>query len=649
MSENIEKSPMRKNYGTIQAKITEITFIAIVIALGLWITYIFHNTGAYDDVYLAYRCAKNIIERGEFAFNPGERVLVTPAPMFVSLIVIFKLLTPFTIPQVGSIVSSLSLTLLSIVVYLIAKMLNQKIVGMIASIMTLFNPLIVMTVGSETPLYLLLVSTAFYFYFNKKYNLTSFFLSLALLNRIEAIIPAGIIFLHYLYSEKKIPRKAVSVYLLTLSPWLIFATWYFGSPLTNSFNSKLAQRAAGLPPFLSSAISWITNVSYGDFNNKYIHFIIVSIIIIGIINLCYERKFLLVLTWIALQEAIYSVVDVPFYHWYIAPLGLGIAIILAFGLGVSFRKIINKKNSEISIKVSILILIFLIFMITSIINIQEVNDYIKEQPNPANKIYTKVGIWLEEHTENNASVAYLEIGQIGYYSNRKIVDTIGVVTPSVVPHFKKGNTIWVYLNFKPDYIIYNPIFNGWMGVLITSSWFNEAYKKVTEIKEPSYPVPLIVYKKINESKIPKTTYIDVAQNRAEIPVGEIIKNTNVGQTFKSTHNNLSAIGVKLATYARKIHGNALFALEDSKGNVIFKQKFSIDDVINNAEYIFYFHPIKNSEGREFYFHITSIDSKPGNAITIWASKKDMYKNGFAIKNGKPLKGDLCFKTYYLKN
>ena len=245
------------------------------------------------------------------------------------------------------------------------------------------------------------------------------------------------------------------------------------------------------------------------------------------------------------------------------------------------------------------------------------------------------------------TVAYLEIGQIGYYSDRIIIDTIGVVTPSVIPHFKKGNNIWVYLYYKPDYIIYNPIFNGWMSPLVTSSWFKKSYIKITEIREPGYPAPLVIYKKVNESKIPPPMNIDIVQNKAEKPIGEIVENVSVGQVFKSQHNNLCAIGIIFATYARQNHGHAIFVLKDGKGKIIFKQTFLIDDLIDNAEYIFYFPPIKDSKGKKFYFYIKSLDSKPGNAITVWMSVEDTYKDGYAIKNGKPLEGDLCFKTYYL--
>ena len=47
------------------------------------------------------------------------------------------------------------------------------------------------------------------------------------------------------------------------------------------------------------------------------------------------------------------------------------------------------------------------------------------------------GIWLREHTPPDAVVAANDVGAIGYYSGRRVVDVAGLVDPEVIPHLRQ--------------------------------------------------------------------------------------------------------------------------------------------------------------------------------------------------------------------
>lgn len=166
----------------------EASFLIGLILAGIILTISFYDM-TYDDVFLAFRYAKNILSGNGFVFNIGEKFLGTPAPFFVLLLVIGKYLVPFlTIPQVGGLISCLSLLLLSLFVYAIGRSFGQRMLGALAAIFTLINPLIVMTLGSETPIYLFFVTAAFYFYYCRgQIYLPAFLLALSILNRVEAL------------------------------------------------------------------------------------------------------------------------------------------------------------------------------------------------------------------------------------------------------------------------------------------------------------------------------------------------------------------------------------------------------------------------------------------------------------------------------
>lgn len=55
--------------------------------------------------------------------------------------------------------------------------------------------------------------------------------------------------------------------------------------------------------------------------------------------------------------------------------------------------------------------------------------------------HVRTGQWLEAHTPPDAVIATHDVGAIAFYSNRRIVDMAGLVTPEVIPHIR-----------KPDYV-----------------------------------------------------------------------------------------------------------------------------------------------------------------------------------------------------
>jgi hypothetical protein len=72
---------------------------------------------------------------------------------------------------------------------------------------------------------------------------------------------------------------------------------------------------------------------------------------------------------------------------------------------------------------------------------------------------------------------------------------LGLVTPGVVDHVKKGDFLWAYLRYKPDYIVYNSIFSPWIEVVRQQPWFKDSYYEVASLQEPGYPAPLVIYRK----------------------------------------------------------------------------------------------------------------------------------------------------------
>lgn len=135
-----------------------------------------------------------------------------------------------------------------------------------------------------------------------------------------------------------------------------------------------------------------------------------------------------------------------------------------------------------------------------------------------------------------------------------------------------------------------------------------------------------------------------------VPAGEIYGEKKIGQTFQAEYDDLWALDVLMATYARKVTGEVIFHLKEGMGDSddLFQKKVDAAQVIDNRYFRYKFPKIKDSKGKNYYFYFEAPEASPGNALTVWANDEDKYFGGEKVINGEPTQGDLIFRTVYDK-
>jgi hypothetical protein len=66
-----------------------------------------------------------------------------------------------------------------------------------------------------------------------------------------------------------------------------------------------------------------------------------------------------------------------------------------------------------------------------------------------------VGEWVRLNTPENSILAVKDIGYIGYYSQRKILDLAGLVSPECIPFRVKSDFVGPIRKFHPDYFAFS--------------------------------------------------------------------------------------------------------------------------------------------------------------------------------------------------
>jgi hypothetical protein len=83
------------------------------------------------------------------------------------------------------------------------------------------------------------------------------------------------------------------------------------------------------------------------------------------------------------------------------------------------------------------------------------------QPDPRYAIYRAAGEWLAAYTPVEAVVGALEVGILGYYTRRPMVDFAGLIQPEVAAQLTGGNNyehaaVWAVEHYQPQYLVLFP-------------------------------------------------------------------------------------------------------------------------------------------------------------------------------------------------
>jgi hypothetical protein len=446
------------NSGIVDAKgenrllIFGLSFYILFVSASL---YLLFGHWAYDDPFISYRYARNLSEGLGFVYNPGERVLSTTTPLFTLLL---ASLYPFSadLPRIAILAGSFSLALGGFFLWDLAKSWNSPLVGWIALFVYPTFSLLPSTLGSETPLYLALCLGAFAFYARRNYQLTAAFGALAVLARPDGILVPLLLASHYLlYIRGKIPWKALIVFLGLTSVWFAFAWIYFGSPIPVTLGAKQGQGTMAISQRFASGFLTILE----PYTKKIYFWIEVPLALLGIYTVARrKRQWAFFLLWPVIYSVSYSALGVTRYFWYYAPLVPGFVIAVGLGIEtVAYSRFTQKsvklikRNGFLGLLPILLIGCIFLFQGFDLFDLRHYSD---------NRFlaYRAVGDWLDKHTPHEATVGALEVGIIGYYSHRSMVDFAGLIQPKISAQFNRDTNyeevaIWAANYYRPDFLV----------------------------------------------------------------------------------------------------------------------------------------------------------------------------------------------------
>lgn len=498
--------------------------LLLLIVLGIGIScFLVFPPETTDDSYITYRYAYNLYNHKQFVFNLDERILGTTTPLYTLMLTALQVFSE-DIPRISVFVSFVSLSLSGFLIFLILKEENLP-VGLFGAICF---PFIFRHIGLETSFLMFLFALGMYLFAEERYLPCSAVLGLSFLTRQDsAVFILCVIFMYWL-RRRRMPWRELLVFVSVVAPWFLFSYFYFGSLLPETLEAKkghvsfiqyfynafwyLARYCDvynfKLFSFLSEKVTHFVSpgegyrayVAKGSLCMLYFPIILLGVIYYvrnarkfdytGMVFYIYPLLMIVVLSFIA---------PPPGHHWH---LGSAVGFALIGQLNLITAPVLSSIRREplsllqrVHFSKWVVLMMGAYFVYFAGLNIWRFHDNVKRADDHAKisgrfNTYKNIGLFLRDNVSDGETVFVLEVGTMGYYGRRHMIDGAGLISPGYDTYHRKGCWLMGIERDFPDYIVaeevsipyYEPIYS-----VDHNLGRQVVYKKLEDLPESDYP------------------------------------------------------------------------------------------------------------------------------------------------------------------
>jgi hypothetical protein len=495
--------------------------ILLLCAVPVWVVYRLRGSLPYDDAFITFTYARNLAEGKGFVYNGGQPYLGTTTPLLTLLLAALRFLVPSVeVFSAAKWVGAALWAVGGVIGYRLARALVGGVAGIAVAALHVSGALYPFMLGSEYPLLITLCLLSIWCAYRGRQWLAGLALGLAFLARGDAAILAALIGVALLARERRIPWRLVIGFGAVVLPWSIYATVTFGSPLPATLAVKSAHRALKAWPhlFLGFWQWWrLTGAWFQAWTIAVSAFALLGLALSALARRVWVG---FVMLWGLLYAATYVLLDVPFYFWYSTPLFSALAVEAGIGLGGLYVLLRGRRSPSTSatggtshvarfswlqrigmggLRETAAALLLMIalggVMWLGYQNIQRATSGLLRHSS-REVAYVETGRWLAQNTPRESTVAFIEVGWVGYFSQRQILDLLGLTSPGTEKYLLARDHGGLFQALNPDFYIRNTEYDGWgMNIGVHQSpYFQTNYLPATEIPQPGQK-PVVIYRR----------------------------------------------------------------------------------------------------------------------------------------------------------
>lgn len=417
-----------------------------------------------DDLYIYLQFVRNLLARGELAFNAGEPTYGFTSPLWLGLITSTAALLRDQL-WAAKICSLLAAIVSPPLVFLLVRRLTgQRAVALCAGLAWSFDTWLVRWSwsGLEGGLSALLPIAILLLYLRARergrFPLAAAVLSgLAPLVRPEMIGWWLLFGLHAAWTDggsvtRRARRLAAALVpgLLCTGGFMLFALARFGRALPNTAEAK-----GSLVPMLSALLPAGARVAQVILSTAALELAACGVAAALFVRRGAWRRLLqdrdpgavlLMAGWAAGLAGLYAVRGVSVYTRYL----LMLLPIVVVGGYCTLAPLWRRGRAG---RAAVLLFTGAVLAQTLALDIMVVRPATRNYERSEREVNIRLGRWLLDHTPAGAVVAVPDIGAIAYVSGRRILDTNGLVTPELIDWKRHGRVNDYLAQHPPDIII----------------------------------------------------------------------------------------------------------------------------------------------------------------------------------------------------
>ena len=417
-----------------------------------------------DDGFIYLRFVRNLTEAGIFSYNLPIPTYGFTGPLWVIILSGVNVLVRD--PFITAKIVAFTLSAFTVAAYfrLCHHFVHHTAYAFIATVALVVDPWFAkwMVSGLENPLTLVLLFTSLLLHLRtrgtERVSILAYFLvGLGILSRPEMLIYAGVLILDILIFERS--RRALKLLVATICVglpnlmWIGFAQWHFGTFIPNTILAKsveaqfrstyfdtfirCTQIVAGSTLLPCMAILGLGAVSAlrGEFRWS------------CVTNLL--RTYLVPLSWCLVLIAFYVIGRATVSGRYLLAIT---PIITLLGVAALESLLALLHSSRLR---QILATAFGVVLVAQLGFLQyRYTFFVTKWEQGMDPNLIKIATWLRDNTSPHITVASHEIGVLGYFSERRVLDTGGLCSPEFIPELGNAEKLNIHLrSLKPDYIM----------------------------------------------------------------------------------------------------------------------------------------------------------------------------------------------------
>ena len=502
MKKTEKKSELASRFTTLLA----LLFIATISCLSLY-SFLDHNPEhlfVFDDSYITLKFASNFFKYGGITYDGTSFFAGATSPLHIIFITLFSLFLEIEIASL--VVGSISFILSSLIVYLwTLAIYNNKTVALLAGILTATSGWIIFDSlnGLETTTFIFFSLLTFYLYYvheDKPYYTITLFLSV--LTRPEGWFIACALWLWEIIRYSILRKKQIlnclfislGTFTLLITPYFLLSLYCTGSLLPGTAFAKATFFAEGSMPFINKV---------GFFKNRFLPFYLSVLfpipLLIFPVMICARRLILLPYLWF------YFCIFYLFYfvlfpgaiqhYWYRYQHIFVPIMIIALACGT--YELVNLCKQRF-LKITMAMVICLCLVYNQSVSFKRIKTIYENQIKCTKSTLLHLAHWIKNNTPDDSLIALHDIGVVGYYSERKMLDLVGLTNPEIRKHYVdksgkkvlpfKDRKIIAYLKAKkPDYLVIFPEWDRFFNLLVPP---NNQYFHHMHTTLPLYPTEM---------------------------------------------------------------------------------------------------------------------------------------------------------------